>query len=137
METETIDSVQFVSERFKIQPCQKNYGRKKVLQKDNEKPIVVAPTFDCKHCQKPFETEESLSIHLLTHEAGEKPLKCDQCDKTFSHPLPLSRHRKTHPIPVPKFECERCHKPFKDAAALEAHSWYHAGEKFVCKVCFR
>ena len=95
-----------------------------------------AGAFDCRMCERVYQTEEELEKHLLNH-AEHRPYKCPQCNKGFKQPCHLNQHLRTHTDERP-FPCEVCRKSFKQACQLKQHMRLHTGEKpYHCSQCSR
>ncbi|XP_026574953.1 zinc finger and SCAN domain-containing protein 2-like, partial [Pseudonaja textilis] len=83
--------------------------------------------YQCPECEKSFQRNEYLEIHLRTH-SGEKPYTCLECGKSFSQRGNLSRHRRIHSGEKP-YKCMECGKSFNMRESLHRHQRIHTGEK--------
>ena len=66
--------------------------------------------FRCDFCDKTFEKNWILNLHMRTHE--EKRLQCDYCQNTFSNRDNLMAHIKTIHQSSQNFQCLLCPKSF-------------------------
>lgn len=86
----------------------------------------------CGVCGKPFETKESLRLHLQTYI---RTNECEVCSKHFDGFKQLEMHMRTHTGEKP-YVCSVCGKAFAQNGNLMGHMRIHTGEKpYVCSVC--
>lgn len=89
---------------------------------------------ECNFCQKTFNTQSNLHIHLRTH-TGSKPYVCRICGKAFSQSCNLVNHERIHSGEKP-FKCPHCDKAFTQSGNLNNHIRLHTNEKpFKCHFC--
>lgn len=106
------------------------------LRKKSRGEVPNVRAYDCRMCERVYQTEEELEKHLLNH-AEHRPYKCPQCQKGFKQPCHLNQHLRTHTDERP-FPCEVCRKSFKQACQLKQHMRLHTGEKpYHCSQCNR
>lgn len=85
--------------------------------------------YQCSVCQKEFNKNFDLRIHMATH-TGDKPLKCKICGTGFALKNRLNSHMKTHKI----YECtvDRCEFQADKWSLLRKHMISH---KVKCDHC--
>ncbi|XP_063361600.1 gastrula zinc finger protein XlCGF52.1-like [Cydia amplana] len=109
--------------------------------------VVVNKDFlKCRICQKVFDSNSSLTIHMLTHNKDKPSLKkkrnqnkgiitCKICHMQYTSSHTYCKHRPTHVFEKP-FKCEFCEKAFNSKYLLTNHERTHTGEKpFLCDLC--
>ena len=76
----------------------------------------------CRHCEKVFETKESLKQHVRTH-TGAKPYSCRHCSECFTWHSQLKQHLlESHNEHTGTwFICHICQKKFVQSSALASH----------------
>ena len=78
--------------------------------KNQDKEERVLDGFKCKKCGKVFDSKNSLKGHFITSHPLE--VKCTMCDKKFQRNCDLELHIKSlHKVPK-SFECSKCDKTF-------------------------
>lgn len=96
--------------------------------------VVVPKLFICEICSKRFATNNSLRLHMDTHNA-EKNHLCEECGKGFRTARNLEIHKRSRIHSEPQFECPDCPRKFIHAADLRRHSDLHRDLKYVCDIC--
>lgn len=91
--------------------------------------------FQCKLCQKVYDTKYHLNRHLITH-GGNRPQVCTECGKAFSQKCDLNRHMNVHNNQR-KHACSVCGKSFKRADYLSKHERQYCGvqKPYKCVKC--
>ncbi|XP_044756123.1 zinc finger protein 271-like [Coccinella septempunctata] len=88
----------------------------------------------CNFCNKAFNTQSNLLIHLRTH-TGLRPYVCEICSKGFSQSCNLVNHMRIHSGERP-YKCPHCDKAFTQSGNLNNHIRLHTNEKpFKCHFC--
>uniref|UniRef100_A0A0N4ZQ84 Zinc finger protein n=1 Tax=Parastrongyloides trichosuri TaxID=131310 RepID=A0A0N4ZQ84_PARTI len=102
--------------------------------KNNDCHGKISKQFQCKICDRSYETYYNYKEHLAKHEG--KTFQCNVCNKLLSGQSALSRHTKIHSKP---HECIICKDRFSSAYDLDCHfSYYHSSVKrFRCQYCDR
>ena len=86
----------------------------------------------CTKCEFTCALEESLQVHILTHDNNPT---CEVCGKGFDFLRDLKRHRSTHST-VKGLECPYCEFKCHQKGTLTDHIRTHTNEKpYTCKVC--
>ncbi|XP_044734195.1 zinc finger protein 33A-like [Chrysoperla carnea] len=113
--------------------CEKSFE----LEGDLEIHMLKHQKFDnfiCPKCSKSFANRHNLRRHLNTHMIT-KPFKCKFCDKSFAAPGDRNRHLRLHTGEKP-YICTTCGKAYTDSSRLSKHMKYHSDVKdFACTVC--
>ena len=92
----------------------------------------IQKQFSCKYCQKTYNSQSALKMHIRTHTL---PCKCPECGKSFSRPWLLQGHMRTHTGEKP-FSCTHCSRNFADKSNLRAHLQTHLqNKKYSCPGC--
>ena len=107
---------------------------KSYIAADNPKKLNVE-TFQCKTCEKIFNSKSDLDAHNKTH-SNEKQHICKICYKQFDTKYRLKSHQKTH-TNEKKFVCKICpdNRRFKTKGQLKSHMGLHYDPKFSCPKC--
>ncbi|CAH0556858.1 unnamed protein product [Brassicogethes aeneus] len=115
--------------------CGKTYSTTLGLQKHQQICLLESTTpkpYNCKICEKIYNTSSALKLHVKTHTL---PHKCQLCEKSFSRPWLLQGHLRTHTGERP-FSCKQCDKAFADRSNLRAHMQTHEKvKKYSCSRC--
>ena len=83
--------------------------------------------YNCKYCEKSFDSSKGLTVH---HQKEHKKLYCKLCKKTFNNPTTYSRHLKTHS--GKGHVCSDCNKIFAYASQLKTHLTVHLSKRHKC-----
>ena len=81
-------------------------------------------SYDCKHCEKQFNYDWSLTRHLTKihgYESVKKDFVCDKCSKIFTSKKTLVQHNKQTHENIRLHECDSCEKKFKRKPHLDDH----------------
>lgn len=90
--------------------------------------------FQCTFCDKRFQDNGRLNIHLVTH-TGNKRYICSLCPHKSATKNNLIVHMRAH-TDVRPYQCPDCPKKFKRSDHLKKHSRTHAnGKVFKCADC--
>ncbi|XP_055845285.1 zinc finger protein 287-like [Episyrphus balteatus] len=93
-----------------------------------------ARCFECKQCDRVFDTRLNLRDHAKTH-AKDRRYKCHVCGFAFTQQFNLRSHLKRHNGQKP-FPCNQCDKRFITKNELKAHVRIHTGERpYICEIC--
>ena len=74
--------------------------------------------FECKMCQKLFNTKYSMNLHFESHL---KRLECDLCEYRTGRKSSMTYHMVNH-MKLESLKCENCLKTFQTAYRLKAHT---------------
>ncbi|CAL8080229.1 unnamed protein product [Orchesella dallaii] len=78
-------------------------------------------TYVCESCDRPFETQGLLDIHINVAHKKAKPFQCEQCPERFPSKLYLEKHMIREHNMV-KYKCEQCpEKIFTESHSLNCH----------------
>ncbi|KAI5644099.1 hypothetical protein NE865_03752 [Phthorimaea operculella] len=90
----------------------------------------------CQICDKNFQLEENLELHLASHIKSEtNNYKCLYCDKKFSYRLLLLQHEKSH-LDTGRFKCFTCEMTYDSRSRLSQHIKSHSKVKdYICQYC--
>jgi transcription elongation factor Elf1 len=117
-------------------PCNKSFNSGTGYSKHPKVPTSnqIQKEFSCPHCQKTYNSQSALKMHIRTHTL---PCKCTECGKSFSRPWLLQGHMRTHSGEKP-FACSHCSRTFADKSNLRAHLQTHLqNKKYSCPGCQR
>jgi len=117
---------------------------------------TTARQYNCKICQKEFESDKRLREHAQYHKkvnsilanlsSKKKPsnsknssklrYKCSHCTMEFDKPSLCSRHERVHTGERP-FKCDQCTRGFSQKNSLISHQKaIHGQEKpYICSLC--
>ena len=91
--------------------------------------------YHCKICDKRFNFNHSLKLHLLRHK-GERPHKCKLCNKAYMTASHLKNHVEALHGKTRRFQCPVCGKSFPYDNSLKMHLMLHTGTRpFLCCIC--
>ncbi|KAJ2944199.1 hypothetical protein O0L34_g18177 [Tuta absoluta] len=90
----------------------------------------------CQICDKNFQLEENLELHLASHIKSEtNNYKCLYCEKKFSYRLLLLQHEKSH-LDTGRFKCFTCEMTYDSRSRLSQHIKTHSKVKdYICQYC--
>ena len=100
-------------------------------------------SFQCKICNKLFDSERRLKNHLqMMHEKKGK-FACDQCPKVYPFKFKLKQHVNiVHLGKIPtrrggkRYQCTQCKKSFTTKKSLKLHKRsFHEGKRYQCAQC--
>jgi len=96
-------------------------------------PVEEKP-FKCNVCGRGFVAEQSLEIHMRTHNES-RPFHCEVCNQHFTQKSGLLAHMRIHTDERP-FKCHVCLKAFRQQGGLTVHMRTHSGERpYKCFEC--
>ncbi len=81
--------------------------------------------FECKVCDKAFNTKKNLSNHQRFIHLSTRNFKCPECEKSFKRIYDLKKHSIVH-SEIRNFECPICGKLFKRNSCLQSHLMTHS-----------
>ena len=109
----------------------KNSNIESVIAQDAEPKYLHV----CEKCDAKFLTSKLLQNHMYYHA---RPFECKECDKRFNSKARFDYHYRNAHNREKIFECLVCKKKFAQKKQLDRHRSVHIGEKpFECEVCFR
>ena len=116
----------------------KVFYEKKQYLNNHQRRHTDENTFLCEFCSKTFDTNGSLSRHILKH-GGEKPFyDCRFCTKTFSSKQYVGIHVKRVHFGEKPFTCNMCQKTFSSSLYLKKHTRnVHTLEKCLFQMRFQ
>ncbi len=99
-----------------------------------------AKKFSCNLCNRSFESERILNIHMHAIHYTLKPFSCILCDKSFATEANLNSHVDNfhHKVGrVKQFSCNLCGKSYFKQAGLNYHmdAFHHNLRPFSCILC--
>ena len=106
-----------------------------ILHETEKHPVQICPKLSCKNCDKEFEEEMELQIHVQSHMVSR--FQCDQCDYKSDDRDLLETHIKfTHELPLP-YKCSKCDISFNIKSDLDEHMKLHTEvfETHTCNLC--
>lgn len=117
--------------------CGKGFMNKKALMNHMAREhlgIVVS----CSICQKKFQAEKYLNLHMECHEPGYEMRKyqCDICGRRFLRRPMLRKHIRAHKGLAKTYKCSYCDKSLTSSSSLKDHLNIHTGKRpYVCNLC--
>ena len=113
--------------------CNKTFKTSQACAKHMKKGKCVSSVF-CFLCGKPFESEEQLEIHLVTHEEKSRigNFKCNDCNRTYRTRAGYVKHFKMGTClkrdefengEVGDYACNICSAQFSTEAYLKLHKY--------------
>ena len=96
------DMTSFNEKEVKCGKCDSSFSSKKALKEHKRE--THAKSINCKHCDKRFNENWELEIHLKNH-AESKKFPCVKCDKEFVLEWRLRKHMENHT----NIEGRKCH----------------------------
>lgn len=128
---------------FKCEECQISYSRNDVLKRHLLNYHTAEILYQCKSCDRKFETEFGLLRHkelfkcagIGKSKTSTPRFKCTICVKAFAYKSLLDLHRLTHTRQYP-FKCSLCTEGFPTYTTLRYHIYSHSKESlYKCSVC--
>uniref|UniRef100_A0A1B0D5J8 C2H2-type domain-containing protein n=1 Tax=Phlebotomus papatasi TaxID=29031 RepID=A0A1B0D5J8_PHLPP len=105
---------------FECSVCQKNFGKKSVLNRHLLIHTGKKP-FRCDICRQTFTQKSSLVVHKVIH-TGDRPHQCPKCSLSFIQKTNLQCHlKRLHSSESQKFPCKECSCSFRKLSALSLH----------------
>uniref|UniRef100_A0A3Q3F3J0 HIC ZBTB transcriptional repressor 2 n=1 Tax=Labrus bergylta TaxID=56723 RepID=A0A3Q3F3J0_9LABR len=102
--------------------------------KEEPKPDVTAPRFDCSVCGKIYMDASLLNQHERSHRSS-RPFSCDICGKLFTQRGTMTRHMRSH-LGLKPFACDECGMRFTRQYRKMEHMRIHSREKpYQCQLC--
>lgn len=149
---------------FKCKLCPRRYAFRHILKRHEYKVHLGGSKFTCSFCQKGFDQESQLLVHIQTHtknrpfkchlcprsfasqgacdnhqgeHTGAKPHKCDVCGRGFGTRKLMTKHKyRLHSNRERKHQCSFCEKRFLNKKDLKVHERRHKGIRpYVCLTC--
>jgi len=116
--------------------------------------VHQAKNFECEKCEKKFNSQESLDMHMISSLFEKDKHVCKTCSKEYKHKKDLDRHTRIHDeeSSIVNISCDECGKVFTRKSNLYKHRgrkhglYYLNFEKarkvlktedgsFECKIC--
>jgi len=83
--------------------------------------VHQAKNFECEKCEKKFNTQESLDMHMISSLFERDKHVCKACSKEYKHKKDLDQHTKTHDEESSLVSCDECGKEFMRKSNLYKH----------------
>ncbi|TRY63880.1 hypothetical protein TCAL_10346 [Tigriopus californicus] len=97
--------------------------------------------FQCRYCNKRFETYNSLIKHKTRIHSLEKPMKkaCEKCGKVYLDPKALKQHVKQVHERSEQLHCNQCEMILSSKYALNRHvkEVHHRQQEHICPKCHK
>ena len=120
---------------FQCTICNKTYKTRQNLKSHMYTHKAKTKTFQCDICGKSLTRSKTLKIHLQIH-SDERKFQCKFCDRAFNTLSYLDRHIKCVHENIKRFECNICGKTFSYKHNQQDHMTIHTGERNVeCPKC--
>ena len=120
---------------FQCTICNKTYKTRQNLKSHMYTHKAKTKTFQCDICGKSLTRSKTLKIHLQIH-SDERKFQCKFCDRAFNTLSYLDRHVKCVHENIKRFECNICGKTFSYKHNQQDHMTIHTGERNVeCPKC--
>ena len=98
-------------------------------------PPSKVPSFQCKECQREFNSQPALMYHKKSRHEGVK-YKCDQCDYQVTAQHNLTQHIQSKHEGINKYACNQCDYQAARQSSLTIHiQSKHKGVKYACNHC--
>jgi hypothetical protein len=91
--------------------------------------------FSCSCCDKQFQSQKSLDLHVCIHHTDEKHFICECCGRNFRFLHSLRDHLFIHDKAESLFQCDRCGRAFGSKASYDSHCSSHSEAAYLCDVC--
>ena len=106
----------------------------------HEKTDVPAKGFKCDLCERAFNCNALLALHMTQRHSDERKFKCSFCDKKFKCEYSLNGHeKKVHLGQGRTSTCADCGKRFLSKSDLQKHMEVHKPEsertRYGCDMC--
>ena len=93
------------------------------------------PSFQCKECQRVFNSQPALMYHKKSRHEGVK-YTCDQCDYQATAQHNLTHHIQSKHEGINKYACNQCDYQATRHSSLTIHiQSKHEGVKYACNQC--
>ena len=93
------------------------------------------PSFQCKECQRVFNSQPALMYHKKSRHEGVK-YTCDQCDYQATAQHNLTQHIQSKHEGINKYACNQCDYQATRHSSLTIHiQSKHEGVKYACNHC--
>ncbi|XP_038219998.1 zinc finger protein 184-like [Zerene cesonia] len=123
-------------EDYNCKICQKSFNTYGSLKNHRQK-LHPTRSRNCKVCGKSVLGWVAMKAHLATHDGADSGFHCPECPKRFKHAHSLAKHRDTHKEKT--HACPQCPKMFGSATLLGIHMKTHErmlrGATFRCTYC--
>jgi KRAB domain-containing zinc finger protein len=114
--------------------CTKQISNQKLLEK-HKKLVHRAALIDCEICQRTFETDFELALHLANFEHMSQNYNCKFCSEKFNTDSKLDAHKKSFHKNELKFECSRCEERFETKKSITSHMLRIHVKPHLCQHC--
>ena len=118
------------TKKYNCKYCDKCFDSTKNLTDHRQKCHKI---FYCKKCNRAFNNPTTYSLHLKAH--SNKGQKCAICGKAFTFASQLKTHQSVHSKIRHKCTYKSCSQDFKNIGDLTRHLKQHNSEKHKCPDC--
>ncbi|XP_071507792.1 uncharacterized protein [Diadema antillarum] len=121
---------------FKCKHCPRRFTYRHVLKRHEYRAHLGGSKFTCSFCQKGFDGESQLLVHIQTHTKN-RPFKCSLCTRSFASQQACDNHQGEHTGAKPH-KCEVCGRGFGTRKLVNKHKYrVHSNKekRFKCSFC--
>ncbi|KPJ14138.1 Zinc finger protein 26 [Papilio machaon] len=92
---------------------------------------VIKSKFKCDHCHKEFSKFIALKEHINT----QHNFNCRSCNKNFNSKKEWQIHQIVHNTDNPPYNCQSCNKQINSVDSCEDHISLHSSFIYMCPIC--